>query len=133
MKGNFPRLIIALLAGLTLMAGVVHAQEDDSILDKLKLTPTQREQIKTLNDKFRTRSAPLRTDIARLLDEEKKLKAASSPDLAALKAKMQERADKEIELALELTRYREGLEAILTPEQVQLLRTLTAAKNERKK
>ncbi len=129
MKWNFPRPLLALIVGLISMTGAVHAQDqDDSILEKLKLSSAQREQIKELNENFRKTTAPLRTEINRLLEVEKKQKSVQPPDMNALKDTMKKRADKEIELALELTRYREGLEALLTVEQRKLLQKLTEEK-----
>ena len=121
MNWNPLRLVIALIAGLTIATGTVRAQDADSVIDKLKLTTSQHEQIKQLRDKFRTETEKLRTDIKRLLDEEKKLKSAPSPNEDLLRSVLRKRAELEIDLSLALTRYIERLQGILTPEQWELL------------
>lgn len=121
MKTMYRRLLMTLVAGLVLIAGAANAQEEASIMDKLGLSDGQKAQIKDLRDKFRGETEKLRTEIKRLLEEEKQLKQSGSANETALRAKLKERAEKEIELSLALTRFNERLEKILTPDQKKLL------------
>lgn len=111
------RPITMLLFGLAVAAGPAYAQEDKPIMDQLGLTKQQREQISDLTEQFRKETTPLRNDIRRLVEEEKRLKSAATPNEAALRRKLQERADKEIELSLALTRFHERVESVLTVAQ----------------
>jgi Spy/CpxP family protein refolding chaperone len=120
-----------LLFGLALAAGPAYAQGESSIMDQIGLSTQQREQIKTLTEDFGRQTATLRSDIHRLVEEEKRLKAASNPNEAALRKTLQERADKEIELSLALTRFNTKVENILTPAQRKKLETLRSQQNHR--
>jgi Spy/CpxP family protein refolding chaperone len=126
---TYRRLVMTFVIGM-MMAGLAHAQDESSIIDKLGLTDVQKGQIKELRDKFRSETEKLRADIKRLLEDEKQLKQANPPNEVALRAKLKERADKEIEISLALTRFNERLENILTPEQKRLLDKI---RQERKK
>src|SRR5687768_1657344 len=109
------RPIAMLLFGLAIAAGPAYAQEDAPIMERLGLTKQQRDQISALTEQFANATTPLRNDIRRLVEEEKRLKSAASPNETALRRKLQERADKEIELSLALTRFHERVEGVLTP------------------
>ena len=111
------RPIAMLLFGLVTAAGTASAQDDGPIMEQLGLSKQQRDQIASLTDAFLRETTPLRSDIRRLVEEEKRLKAAASPNEAALRRKLQERADKEIDLSLALTRFHERVEAVLTVPQ----------------
>ena len=126
---TYRRLVMTFVIGM-MMAGLAHAQDESSIIDKLGLTDVQKGQIKELRDKFRSETEKLRADIKRLLEDEKQLKQANPPNEVALRAKLKERADKEIEISLALTRFNERLENILPPEQKRLLDKI---RQERKK
>lgn len=115
--------------GLLLLAGIAAAQDDSTIMDRLGLTEAQKGQLKDLRDKFRTETEQLRSDIRRLLQEEKQLKAASPPNETLLRAKLKEQADKEIELSLALTRFNDRVAAILTPAQRKELEKMKAEKH----
>jgi Spy/CpxP family protein refolding chaperone len=121
MKLKFLRPLMTVLAGMLLLAGASYAQDDASVMDRLNLSESQKVQIKDLREKFRTETEKLRSVLKQLLEEEKQLRKANPPNEAALRAKLKERADKEIELSLALTRFNERLEAILTPDQKRLL------------
>jgi Spy/CpxP family protein refolding chaperone len=123
------RPLMTILAVMALSALSLQAQ-DDSIIERLGLTPAQQGQIHDLREKFRAQTEQIRSDIRRLVEEEKKLKSAPSPNEAALRAKLKERADKEIELSLALTRFNEQVEGILTPAQQKLLEKI---RSERRK
>jgi Spy/CpxP family protein refolding chaperone len=121
MKLKFLRPFMTLLAGMMLLSGAAYAQDDASVMDRLNLSESQKVQIKDLREKFRTETEQLRSTLKQLLEEEKQLRKVNPPNTAALRAKLEERADKEIELSLALTRFNERLEAILTPSQKQML------------
>jgi Spy/CpxP family protein refolding chaperone len=127
---KFLRSILTLLTGMMLIVGAAYAQEDTSIMERLNLTAQQKDQVKALREQFQTETKKLRADIKSLLEDEKRLKGAASPNEAALRTLLKQRADKEIELSLALTRFNEKLESILTGEQKQILKK---ALEERKK
>lgn len=112
--------LITLLLGMILAAGSAHAQEDN-VMDRLNLSSQQREQIKDLREKFRAETEKIRADIKRLLEVEKDLKGKNPVDETALAKVLRQRADKEIELSLALTRFNERLEALLSAEQKRTL------------
>lgn len=113
--------LVTMLLGMILAAGSAHAQEDNSVMDRLNLSSQQREQIKDLREKFRAETEKIRADIKRLLEVEKDLKSRTPVDEAALAKVLRQRADKEIELSLALTRFNERLEALLSAEQKRTL------------
>jgi Spy/CpxP family protein refolding chaperone len=121
MKLKFLRPFMTLVAGMMLLAGAAHAQDDASVMDRLNLSESQKVQIKDLREKFRTETEQLRSALKQLLEEEKQLRKADPPNEAALRRKLKERADKEIELSLALTRFNERLEGILTADQKRVL------------
>lgn len=123
------RSLMTVCTGLLLLAGIAAAQDDSTIMDRLGLTEAQKGQLKDLRDKFRTETEQLRSDIRRLLQEEKQLKAASPPNETLLRAKLKEQADKEIELSLALTRFNDRVAAILTPAQRKELEKMKAEKH----
>ena len=118
------RPLAAFLLGLSLMAGTAFAQDEASIMEQLGLTPAQKETIKDLREQFIRDTEKVRADIRRLLEEERKLKSASKPSEAVLRKKLMERADKEIEFSLALTRFNERVEDVLTAQQLRKLETL---------
>src|SRR5437870_4472318 len=92
---------VMLLMAMMITAGVAHAQSDDSsIIERLKLTQVQQEQLRTLREKFRTETEPIRRDIKQLLDQEKAIKSKSPVDQKALQATLNKRAGKEVDLSL---------------------------------
>jgi Spy/CpxP family protein refolding chaperone len=117
MQWKFLRPLVTMIASMMIMVGAAYAQDDSSIIDQLGLTPAQREQIQNLRERFIQQTSSLRTDIKRLLEEEKRLKSMAKPSETELRARLKERADKEIELSLALTRFNENLENVLTPAQ----------------
>jgi Spy/CpxP family protein refolding chaperone len=121
MKLKFLTPFMTLLASMMLLSGAAYAQDDASVMDRLNLSESQKTQIKDLREKFRTETEQLRTAVKQLLEEEKQLRKANPPNEAALRSKMKERADKEIELSLALTRFNERLEGILTADQRRIL------------
>jgi Spy/CpxP family protein refolding chaperone len=121
MKLKFLHPLMTMLVGMLLVSGAAYAQDDASVMDRLNLTETQKVQIKDLREKFRAETEQLRTALKQLLEEEKQLRKANPPNEAALRAKLKERADKEIELSLALTRFNERLEGILTADQKKML------------
>jgi protein CpxP len=129
MKMKITRPVVALLASMTLMAGSAYAQEDGSIMDRLNLSAQQKTQIKTLREQFQSETKPLRDDIKKLLETERQLKSATPLNEAALRPVLKQRADKEIELSLALTRFNENLEGILTAEQKNLLKQIRGQRN----
>ncbi|MDB5034063.1 MAG: hypothetical protein JWQ98_1304 [Chlorobi bacterium] len=129
MKMKITRPIVALLASMTLMAGSAYAQEDGSIMDRLNLSAQQKTQIKTLREQFQSETKPLRDDIKKLLETERQLKSATPLNEAALRPVLKQRADKEIELSLALTRFNENLESILTADQKNLLKQIRGQRN----
>jgi Spy/CpxP family protein refolding chaperone len=120
-----------IIATMALSAVNMQAQQPDenSIIERLGLSPAQQEQIRDLREKFRAETEQIRTDIRRLVEEEKKLKSAPSPNEATLRAKLKERADKEIELSLALTRFNEQIESILTPAQKKTLEKIRSERH----
>ena len=122
MTMKFLRSILTLLSGMMLIVGAAYAQEDTSIMERLNLTAQQKDQIKTLREQFQSETKQLRADIKSLLEEEKRLKGSASPNEAALRSLLKQRADKEIELSLALTRFNEKLESILTADQKRILK-----------
>ena len=118
------RSLALLLFGLAMAAGPAYAQEDAQIMEQIDLTPQQKGQIETFTKQFARETATLRNDIRRLVEEEKQLKAATKPNEDALRKKLRERADKEIELSLALTRFHERVEGILSPTQREKLAEL---------
>jgi Spy/CpxP family protein refolding chaperone len=121
------RPLAMLLFGLVLAVGPAYAQSD--IMDQINLTPHQQKQIKDLTEQFDRDTKTLRNDIRRLIEEEKLLKKAPTSNEDALRRKLRERADKEIELSLALTRFHERVEAVLTPGQRQKMAALKAARS----
>lgn len=113
--------LVTMLLGMILAAGSAHAQEDNSVMDRLNLSSQQREQIKDLREKFRAETEKIRADIKRLLEVEKDLKGKTPVDETALAKVLRQRADKEIELSLALTRFNERLEALLSADQKRTL------------
>lgn len=132
MKVTFLYPLVTLCFSMMLMAGTAYAQDDGSIMDRLGLNAQQKEQVKDLRDKFRSETEKLRSDIKRLLEEEKTLKNANPVNESALGAKLRQRADKEIELTLALTRFNERLESILTADQKRMLDKIRAEKRSKK-
>lgn len=130
MKMKFLRPFVTLLAGMMLMAGAAYAQDDASIMDRLSLSEAQKGQIKDLREKFRVETEKLRADIKRLLDQERALKKDGNTD--GLRPVLRQRADKEIELSLALTRFNEQLESILTPEQRRVLEKIREEKRKQR-
>lgn len=128
MKLKFLRPFMTVLASMMLLAGAAYAQDDASIMDRLNLTDAQKGQIKDLREKFRTETEQLRADLKQLLEEEKQLRKANPPNESALRSKMKQRADKEIDLSLALTRFNERLEGILTADQKLLLKRIREEK-----
>ncbi|MEO5928940.1 MAG: Spy/CpxP family protein refolding chaperone [Candidatus Kapaibacterium sp.] len=129
MKMKITRPVVALLASMTLMAGSAYAQEDGSIMDRLNLSAQQKTQIKTLREQFQSETKPLRDDIKKLLETERQLKSATPLNEASLRPVLKQRADKEIELSLALTRFNENLEGILTADQKNLLKQIRGQRN----
>ncbi|HVK37383.1 MAG TPA: Spy/CpxP family protein refolding chaperone [Candidatus Kapabacteria bacterium] len=125
------RPLAMLLFGLAVAAGPAYAQGDAPIMEQIDLTKAQRDQIKSLTEQFARETEPLRNDIRRLLDEEKRLKTAPSTNEEALRRKLRERADKEIELSLALTRFHERVENLLSPAQRRKLAELRSQASRR--
>ena len=131
MKMKLLRPFVALLAGMMLMSGAALAQDDASIMDRLNLSDAQKGQVKDLREKFRVETEKLRADIKRLLDQERALKkGGGSTD--ALRPVLKQRADKEVELSLALTRFNEQLEGILTQDQRRVLEKIREEKRRQK-
>ena len=120
-RNNTLRPLAMLLFGLAVSAGPAMAQGDAPIMEQISLTPQQRDQIKKLTNDFARETEPLRNDIRRLVDEEKGLKSAATTNETALRRKLKERADKEIELSIALTRFHERVEGLLTAPQLRKL------------
>jgi Spy/CpxP family protein refolding chaperone len=125
------RPLAMLLFGLAVAAGPAYAQSDAPIMEQIDLTKVQREQIKSLTEQFARETEPLRNDIRRLLEEEKRLKTAPSTNEEALRRRLRERADREIDLSLALTRFHERVENLLTPVQRKKLGELRAQNGRR--
>ncbi len=132
MKVKFLYPLVPLFVSMMVMVGTAYAQDDNSIMDRLGLSSQQKEQVKDLRDKFRSETETLRSDIKRLLEEEKTLKNANPVNESALAAKLRQRADKEIELTLALTRFNERLESILTADQKRMLGKIREEKRNKK-
>lgn len=124
------RLLFLTLAGLTVMAGSAVAQ-DESIMEQLGLTLDQKEQVRNLNQRFRAQTTDLRNDLKKLIDQEKRLRNADRVSESSLRDVLEQRAKKEIELSLALTRYSEQLEAILTQSQRRRLQELKKSEKKR--
>jgi Spy/CpxP family protein refolding chaperone len=132
MKVKFLYPLVTVLFSMMVMAGTAYAQDDGSIMDRLGLNAQQKEQVKDLREKFRSETEKLRSDIKRLLEEERELKSADQVKESALAAKLRQRADKEIELTLALTRFNERLESILTSDQKRVLEKIRAEKRSKR-
>ncbi len=135
MKRRVLQLMLAWVAGcFFLVSGVALAQspasgDDSSIMEQLNLDAAQKAKLKGLREKFLKETEALRNDIKQLLKEERELKKSSETDESLLRNKMKERADKEIELTLALTRFNEQVEAILTDKQKQKLKEMRSGRN----
>lgn len=125
------RSLAMLLFGLAVAVGPAYAQGDAPIMEQIDLTPQQRSQIKSLTEQFARETEPLRNDIRRILEEEKRLKTAPNPNEESLRRKLRERADKEIDLSLALTRFHERVENLLTPVQRRKLAELKSQSSRR--
>jgi|GEM_PF-1935863 len=132
MRVKFPGLLVALFPAIVMAVGPAYAQDDNSIMDRLNLSSQQREQIKDLREKFRAETEKIRADIKRLLEVEKDLKEKTPIDEPALAKVLRQRADKEIELSLALTRFNERLESILSADQKRMLDKVRQEKRGRK-
>jgi Spy/CpxP family protein refolding chaperone len=128
MKFHLLRWLMPMLFGLALLGQPIHAQDTDDIIEKLRLTQTQREQVKKLREAFRKETEPIRVEINRLLEEEKGLKKAAKVNTEQLKTVLKQRADKEVELSLALTTFVQNLEGVFTPEQLKQWRALKEGK-----
>lgn len=106
------------------LVGVARAQDDGSLIEQLNLTPAQKEQIRKLRDQFRTETEPIRSALAQVQKEVRQLKSANPVNESALRSKLKQQADKEIELSLAITRFQERVEALLTSDQKRLLKNL---------
>lgn len=124
MKLHFLRWLMPMLLGITLLGQPLYAQDTDDIIEKLRLTQTQRDQVKKLREAFRKETEPIRAEINRLLEEEKTLKKAPKVNTDQLKTVLKQRADKEVELSLALTTFVQNLEGLFTPEQLKQWRAL---------
>jgi Spy/CpxP family protein refolding chaperone len=129
MRLDFLRSLLTVFTGLMLLAGVAVAQDDSAIMERLGLSEAQKEQLKDLRDKFRTETEQLRSDIRRLLQEEKQIKSAQTPNETQLRTVLKERADKEVDLSLALTRFNDHVENILTPAQRKELDKMRSEKH----
>ncbi len=121
MNMKFLRSFVTLLTGIMLTVGAAYAQED-SIMERLNLSAQQKDQVKALREQFQKETKQLRAEIKGFLEEEKRLKASSSSNETALRNLLKQRADKEIDLSLALTRFNEKLESILTADQKRILK-----------
>jgi Spy/CpxP family protein refolding chaperone len=121
---RYLRSVLVVAAVLTAAAGIVRAQDEGSLLDQLNLTTAQKEQIQKLRDQFKSETEPIRTAITQLQKEVRQLKSANPVNENALRAKLKQQADKEIELSLAITRFQERVEGLLTPDQKKLLKKL---------
>lgn len=128
MKLHLLHWLMPMLLGIALLGQPLHAQDTDDIIEKLRLTQTQRDQVKKLREAFRKETEPIRADINRLLEEEKALKKAAKVNTEQLKTVLKQRADKEVELSLALTTFVQNLEALFTPEQLKQWRALKEGK-----
>ncbi|MBC8145686.1 MAG: Spy/CpxP family protein refolding chaperone [bacterium] len=128
-KNTLVRPLAMLLFGLAVAAGPAYAQGDTPIMEQIGLTPQQREQIKSLTDQFARETEVLRTDIRRLVDDEKRLKSGATTNETALRRMLKDRADKEIELSIALTRFHERVEGLLTVPQKRKLADLKKQNN----
>ncbi len=124
MTARYLRPLLPLMVAIASIAGVAHAQDDGSLIEQLNLSPAQKEQIRKLRDQFKTETEPVRTALAQTQKEVRQLKGANPVNEAALRAKLKQQADKEIELSLAITRFQERVEALLTPDQKKLLKSL---------
>ena len=124
MTAHLLRSLLMLLAGLAISAQAAYAQADGSIMEQIGLTEAQRSQIQKLRDGFLRETEETRTDIKKLLDEEKRLRATSPVNESALRRVLTERAQKEIELTLALNRFNERVEKVLTAPQRDKMRAL---------
>ena len=79
--------------------------------------------------KFKAETKDINIEIARLVDEERTIKKETPTNLVALKSVLKERAEKEVELSLALSRFEEKQLAILTSDQKQLLKRLKSEKD----
>jgi len=114
--------ILALL--LLSLAGVAHAQDQTSIVDKLNLTAAQKEQVRQLRSQFKAENERLADALRQAQREAKQLKSANPVNAEALRAALQKQANAEIEIQIATTRFYERLEALLTPEQQATLKRL---------
>ena len=128
MKLHTVRWLMPMLLGIALLGQSLHAQDTDDIIEKLRLTQTQRDQVKKLREAFRKETEPIRVDINRLLEEEKGLKKAAKVNTEQLKSVLKQRADKEVELSLALTTFVQNLEALFTADQLKQWRALKEGK-----
>lgn len=116
------------LVVLLLVAASSAAWAQDEIIDQLGLSTDQKAKIEKLREDFKKETAPIFSDINRILRQEKDLRRSSPVNQQELRRLLQERADKEIELSLALSRFNEQLEQILTPRQRQTLQKLREQK-----
>jgi Spy/CpxP family protein refolding chaperone len=129
MKWKFFHSFLVTIAML-LLAGSSSIAQEQSITDQLELTARQQELIKELRAQFQRDSKPIVDRTNELLAEEKRLRKARAPE-SELRRVMKLRADKEIELALAISRFQENIQATLTPEQKKVLQRISDQRNKR--
>ncbi|MBL0332633.1 MAG: Spy/CpxP family protein refolding chaperone [Chlorobiota bacterium] len=105
------------------------ASTDPDIEQQLNLSDAQKTKLKLLRLKFKAETKDINIEIARLVDEERTIKKETPTNLVALKSVLKERAEKEVELSLALSRFEEKQLAILTSDQKQLLKRLKSEKD----
>jgi len=116
--------LLTITAAFASVVGVLHAQDEGSLIEQLNLTADQKTQIRKLREQFKNETESIRTAISQLQKEVRQLKSVSPVNETALRAKLKQQADKEIELSLAITRFQERVETLLTAEQKRLLKKL---------
>ncbi len=124
MTVRYLRPLLTITVAFASVAGVLHAQDGGSLIEQLNLTADQKTQIRKLREQFKNETESIRTAISQLQKEVRQLKSVSPVNEMALRAKLKQQADKEIELSLAITRFQERVETLLTAEQKRLLKKL---------
>ena len=100
MTVRYLRPLLTITVAFASVAGVLHAQDGGSLIEQLNLTADQKTQIRKLREQFKNETESIRTAISQLQKEVRQLKSVSPVNEMALRAKLKQQADKEIELSL---------------------------------
>ncbi|MCE2502960.1 MAG: Spy/CpxP family protein refolding chaperone [Chlorobi bacterium] len=113
---------VALLMTI-LSSGIAWSQDNESIEAQLNLTQQQKEKITELRKTFKKSSAPIKSRIRSLRQEQKNLENDGAAE-AEIKKVLDKIAPEEISLSLLLLNFKRDYLAVLTPDQQKKLQRL---------